>query len=257
MVAAVDPSPPPLSDDQVAILNAFIASNFDLAATAESAGITLLHLLTWHRAPAVQAALADLESLQARADELQLAAARRDAVKELHGILRDADSDPVERRRAATALLRRGTGGPPVSGWRGQPPPIAGAAHNTPKRSSVSSSAISRAIATLEANIDALARATPAPAASDEADQPSFIAEDAPARPHTADTQPPTSSEISNLKSAISSSSPTSSHDPEVPWMPGPEEDPFLTGEAAPLPHLAPYFAELQARRKSAANNSG
>jgi hypothetical protein len=190
MVAAVDPSPPPLSDDQVAILNAFIASNFDLAATAESAGITLLHLLTWHRAPAVQAALADLESLQARADELQLAAARRDAVKELHGILRDAESDPVERRRAATALLRRnrGIGFQPMSNKRGQPPLVAAAT----------------------------SRATPGPAVSDEAGQPRFIAGDAPGSPDraTAPTRP--SSEIPSL-------------DSEVPHAANPSFPPILT----------------------------
>jgi hypothetical protein len=234
MVAAADPTPPPLSHDQVAILNAFITSNYDLAATAASANLTLPDLLAWHRAPAVQAALDDLESLQARADELQLAAARRDAVKELHGILRDAESDPVERRRAATALLRRnrGIGFQPMSTKRGQPP--LGAA--------------------------ATSRAAPAPTVSERTGgrrQPPTIAADTPDRPRHTDTQSPATSEISNLKSAISPSSDPPSHDPEEPWMPGPDEDPFLTGDAAPLPHLAPYFAELQARRRSAANNSG
>jgi hypothetical protein len=242
MVAAADPAPPPLTDAQAAILNAFIASNYDLAATAESAILTLPDLLSWHRAPAVQAALDDFESLQARADELQLAAARRDAVKELHGILRDAESDLIERRRAATALLRRNTRGigfQPMSNRRGQSPLAAAATQIKPSAlasrgqdpaipavpdsaiEQLENTAIARSLAVLDASIDALEASATAAAAS-------------------------TPSEISNLKSQISASSQHPDRKRELPSLPDPLaddydplEDPALLGDPALRNHLA------------------
>jgi hypothetical protein len=107
-----------LSARDAAILAAFVAHGFDLAATAASLALTPLDLLAWYRRPAAQEALAELEALEDQAARLAHLAARRDAIAVLHDLARNAP-DPLERRRAATALIARsharGTGTLPVS----------------------------------------------------------------------------------------------------------------------------------------------
>lgn len=122
-----DPQSNPPSDDQVLshtdlhtrlqddLLAAFLAAQgpgaapIDPAAIALKFDISLQIVLDFFADPATQARLAAAASLFDLVHHRRLQAAQAKAVAVLESIIDDAETDPVERRRAASALLRTAT----------------------------------------------------------------------------------------------------------------------------------------------------
>ena len=106
MIATCTDTSLALSDHDRRILAAFSAAAFDPLATAAATGLEAWELARWSLQPHIQQALAELEALHAQAAHLQALAARRDAVAQLHTLIRDPQAPAAERRRTATSLLR-------------------------------------------------------------------------------------------------------------------------------------------------------
>jgi len=98
-------APSPLTPDDLSLLEALARPGADLAALASSRGLSLTDLARWLRLPPVKDAfdsLRELFDLQRRLWQEQHV---RDAIETLNEVMKVSDS-PVERRRAASAILR-------------------------------------------------------------------------------------------------------------------------------------------------------
>jgi hypothetical protein len=107
MIAAADNLnlPVALSDRESHLLAAFFAARYDLSSLAEREHLTPLELLAFATSAAVQSAIAQLHEFASAAFELRALHARAKAVDILEQVAKSA-SDPVEKRRAASAVIR-------------------------------------------------------------------------------------------------------------------------------------------------------
>jgi hypothetical protein len=116
-VIATSPQLPTLSDHQSHILRAILdawtnpQSPADLPSLAASLDLTLHDLLAELASPALRPHLESARDLSDLHAHLHAAHARRIAIDALAVIAADDQADPIERRRAATAILRA-TGAP-------------------------------------------------------------------------------------------------------------------------------------------------
>jgi len=100
---------PELTPQAAALVSAYLATDEPLHRFAASLNIPITELLHFLTHPAIQAHIDAATALaQARA-RLRLAEAHAHAVEALARIAADESSDPIERRRAATALFRPAT----------------------------------------------------------------------------------------------------------------------------------------------------
>lgn len=101
-------SPSPLSDSGRALLPLFLSLNLDLQALSERTSIPLLDLLDWADSPPIRQKREALATLR----QERLAAAEADgrivAIATLKELAKTSE-DPIERRRAAALLMRRGS----------------------------------------------------------------------------------------------------------------------------------------------------
>lgn len=96
---------PALTARQSEILDSFVSGGCDLPALAERLGIPFSDLLDWASTPAVAARIADLHRFAEAAMALRLCLERSAALTTLGQVARSSP-DMVERRRAATSILR-------------------------------------------------------------------------------------------------------------------------------------------------------
>lgn len=87
------------------LLHLYLNANYDLRAVAEQTDIPLTDLLDWLESPETQRILDRLRAAAADSLALRATEARRTAIDTLERVLLESD-DPIEQRRAATALLR-------------------------------------------------------------------------------------------------------------------------------------------------------
>ncbi len=102
MIAA---TPIPLSPRDLELLAAFILAGFDLHAFAASTSLQPLELLDFVESAPIRARLRSIKAFTDLADHLAASRPRRSALLALHDLLAST-RDPIERRRAATAILR-------------------------------------------------------------------------------------------------------------------------------------------------------
>ena len=86
-------------------LDAYLANSEDLAAVAARAGRPLSDFIAWLAIPAVRHAIAAWDYAQRRARAVRDEADRRVAIDTLKAAI-NTSTDPVEKRRAAVAILR-------------------------------------------------------------------------------------------------------------------------------------------------------
>lgn len=86
-------------------LSLFLECGEDLRALATRTGVPLLDLLAWAVQPGIRRALAAWDSLRRRAQQVRDDADRALAREALKAAMADS-TDPIEKRRAASALLR-------------------------------------------------------------------------------------------------------------------------------------------------------
>lgn len=108
------PASPPLST----FLNALVDADFDLRRVRLATGLDALDLLTILRLPAVSQFLQDWSAAQAALDAHTASSGRSVARAHLQRVLEET-ADNIERRRAATTLLRA-CPVPPTSTVRGR-----------------------------------------------------------------------------------------------------------------------------------------
>jgi len=101
-----------------ALLTLFLQLHLNLEALAERTALSILGLLAWADSPPIRATLDALARLRQESLDKSLTAARLQALATLAEIARSSE-DPIERRRAATAILRRR---PPTQGATDVPP---------------------------------------------------------------------------------------------------------------------------------------
>jgi len=104
------PDSPPIAHSPLPVassplLNAYFASGCNAFALAASEKLSAQDLLDWSTNPAVQAQLAALRSLAEHSLALRTAQARLTALDILESVAKTSD-DPIERRRAAAAIMR-------------------------------------------------------------------------------------------------------------------------------------------------------
>lgn len=98
-------APSPLTPDDLSLLEALARPGADLAALASARGLSLTDLARWLRFPPVKDALDSLRELFDLQRRLWQEQHLRDAIETLNEVMKVSDS-PVERRRAASAILR-------------------------------------------------------------------------------------------------------------------------------------------------------
>ncbi len=96
---------PPLSPRQTHLLNAYLASRCNLFRFAQDEKLSALDLNEWFASEAVQAHLTNLKSLADFGLALRTTQLRLEALEDLHTISKTTE-DPIEKRRAASAILR-------------------------------------------------------------------------------------------------------------------------------------------------------
>ncbi len=99
---------PPLSPPHARLLNSFFNLRGDLVSLAESEKLSAADLLAWSSDPAVQQHIAALYDLHQAALALAASRAKRTALDTLEGLAKTSE-DPIERRRAAAAIIRPGS----------------------------------------------------------------------------------------------------------------------------------------------------
>ena len=104
-----DPTPPatanPKPGPSPPLLPLYIHLNYNLRALADHTGLDHLTLLDWLTHPDTRAKLKRLREAAEQSLTLRALEARRSAIDALEDVLNTTD-DPIEKRRAATALLR-------------------------------------------------------------------------------------------------------------------------------------------------------
>gem|GEM_PF-4542510 len=97
---------PPLDERQARVISAFVSTPGPLTDTAKALGLSLPDLLAVLASEPVRAHLEAARDATELKFQLTAAAARDAALETLKTITRDAEADPIERRRAASAILR-------------------------------------------------------------------------------------------------------------------------------------------------------
>jgi len=98
---------PDLTEGAAHIVHAFLSTNEPIDRLAEALGLHLVDLLRILTDPAVQAHIQAATALAEAKADLRVAEARAHAVQVLQSIAIDDSADTTERRRAATAIMRR------------------------------------------------------------------------------------------------------------------------------------------------------
>lgn len=86
-------------------LTHYLGNGEDVTALAQRTGSTLIELLAWLTSPAIRRVLAAWDQAVSRARERRDDADRRLAIDALKATI-GASTDPIEKRRAATSILR-------------------------------------------------------------------------------------------------------------------------------------------------------
>jgi hypothetical protein len=116
---------PNLSPDDQALLTAYIVYRFNLIELANYTERPLLDLKDWVLQPHIQAQISQYLRLEALQHKTETADARSAGINELMSLLGTSE-DPIERRRAAQALIRVGSPQPtrkPTAEPQPAPPP--------------------------------------------------------------------------------------------------------------------------------------
>jgi hypothetical protein len=115
----------PLTPDDQALLTAYIVYRFNVIELANYTQRPLLDLKDWALQPHIQAEISQYRGLEALQHKTETADARSAGINELMHLLGNSE-DPIERRRAAQALIRVGTPQPtrrPKADPQPAPPP--------------------------------------------------------------------------------------------------------------------------------------
>jgi hypothetical protein len=114
---------PPLTPHESQLLSSFLILRYDLVALAETNKLHPLQLLAFAMSPAVQAHLAELKKFADQAFALRSLESRNLALDLLEQVAKSSDN-PIEKRRAASAILRglNPVGGTTLRGVRAHSP---------------------------------------------------------------------------------------------------------------------------------------